>query len=237
MQTIMLCSCGVFSTAIRCSPTRPTCSAIVATALLASSSSDCLKVRIAPRLGDDLRADMRADLGFIKLDDAIERGGFDISLVDQNGFERAHPEIHLGKIGALIVIVIMFSHKRNIAKETGGVQSKYYLCICPHPRPLPSEWARVSESDARCESESTTFVSYPSSLARLCGRGRRVRESLNEVVDCWRQTKSCGCANCHLLVKHTSPIHHNRLPGHEVAVGGAEKHQRAHQIVRRLQAA
>ena len=79
------------------------------------------KGRIAPRLGDHLRADMRADFGFIKLDDAIERGGFDISLLDQNRFERAHPQLHLGKIGALIVIVIMFSHRRNIANETGGV--------------------------------------------------------------------------------------------------------------------
>ena len=64
---------------------------------------------------------MRADFGFIKLDDAIERGAFDISLLDQYRFERAHPQLHLGKIGALIVIVIMFSHRRNIANETGGV--------------------------------------------------------------------------------------------------------------------
>ena len=64
---------------------------------------------------------MRADFSFIKLDDAIERGGFDISLLDQYRFERAHPQLHLGKIGALIMIVIMFSHRRNIANETGGV--------------------------------------------------------------------------------------------------------------------
>ena len=65
---------------------------------------------------------MRTDFGFIKLDDAIERGGFDIPLLDQNRLERTHPKIHLGKIGALIMIVIMFSHRRNIANETGGVQ-------------------------------------------------------------------------------------------------------------------
>jgi len=41
------------------------------------------KPRIAPRLGNYLRADMRADLGFIKLDDAIERGALDIPLVDE----------------------------------------------------------------------------------------------------------------------------------------------------------
>jgi hypothetical protein len=34
---------------------------------------------------------MRADLGFIKLDDAVERGSFDIALLDENRFERPHP--------------------------------------------------------------------------------------------------------------------------------------------------
>ena len=67
---------------------------------------------------------MRADFGFVKLDDAIERRGFDIALVDQDRFERAHPQLHLGKIGTLIVIVIMFSHRRNIANESRRVHQK-----------------------------------------------------------------------------------------------------------------
>ena len=67
---------------------------------------------------------MRADFSFIKLDDTIECGGFDISLVDQYRFERAHPQLHLGKVGALIVIVIMCSHGGNIQNETGGVHPK-----------------------------------------------------------------------------------------------------------------
>ena len=66
-----------------------------------------LKNWIAPCLGDHLRADMRADLGFVKLDDAIEGGGFDIALVDENRLQRAHPEIHLGQSRAFVVIVIM----------------------------------------------------------------------------------------------------------------------------------
>ena len=79
---------------------------------------------ISSRLGDNLRADMRADFSFITLYDAIERGGFDISLVDQYRFKRAHPQLHLGKVGALIMIVIMCSHSRNIQNETGGVHRK-----------------------------------------------------------------------------------------------------------------
>jgi hypothetical protein len=34
-------------------------------------------------------------------------------LLDQNCLDRAHPQLHLGKIGALIMIVIMCSHRRN----------------------------------------------------------------------------------------------------------------------------
>ena len=56
---------------------------------------------------------MRTDFGFIKLDDAIKRGGFDIPLLDQNRLDRAHPQLHLGEIGALIMIVIMCIHRQN----------------------------------------------------------------------------------------------------------------------------
>ena len=53
-----------------------------------------------------------------------ERGAFDIPLLDENGFERAHPQFHVRKMGTLIVIVIMFSHRRNIANRTAGVHLK-----------------------------------------------------------------------------------------------------------------
>ena len=36
-------------------------------------------------------------------------------------------------------------------------------------------------------------------------------------------------------MKDASPVHDNRLPSHKVAVGRAEKNQRAHEIIRRLQ--
>src|SRR4030095_14344643 len=69
---------------------------------------------------------------FISVDDGMERGRFDISLVDQYRFERAHPQLHLGKVGALIMIVIMCSHRRNIPNKPGAVPQK------TEPRPPTS---------------------------------------------------------------------------------------------------
>src|SRR5499426_560588 len=56
---------------------------------------------------------MRADFSFVQLDDAIERGGFDKALLDQNRLDRTHPQLHLRKMGALIIIVIVCSHRRD----------------------------------------------------------------------------------------------------------------------------
>jgi hypothetical protein len=51
---------------------------------------------IDPGACDDAGADMRADPCFDILDDLVERGRIDISLLGQDGFERAHPQLHLG---------------------------------------------------------------------------------------------------------------------------------------------
>ena len=64
-----------------------------------------LERRIAPGLGDDARADMRADPGLVRLDDAVERRRIDIALLDQNGFERPHAQLHLGQCRSIVVIV------------------------------------------------------------------------------------------------------------------------------------
>src|SRR5262245_53751598 len=71
------------------------------------------KRRIAPGLSDHLRADVRADFSFVQLDDAIERGGFDIPLLDQNRLDRTHAQLHLGKMGAFIMVMVMCSHWRD----------------------------------------------------------------------------------------------------------------------------
>src|SRR4029434_4394061 len=72
------------------------CAEVIADALGAGQGRDgpgavreqrLLEGGIAPRLGDDARADMRADAGLVGLDDAVERRALDIALLDQDGFE------------------------------------------------------------------------------------------------------------------------------------------------------
>ena len=70
----------------------------MATALVASSSSACLKSGSAQALGDDPRAVVRADLGLVGLDDGVERGRVDVALLGQNRFERAHAQLGLGQV-------------------------------------------------------------------------------------------------------------------------------------------
>jgi hypothetical protein len=43
---------------------------------------------------------MWTDLRFIKLDDAVKRGGFYIPLLEQNRLDRTYPQFYLGKMGA-----------------------------------------------------------------------------------------------------------------------------------------
>ena len=60
---------------------------------------------IGPGLGDNLRAVVRPDLGFIGLDDGIERGRIDIALFGQDGFERAHAQFGLGQFRMIVVVM------------------------------------------------------------------------------------------------------------------------------------
>ena len=66
-----------------------------------------LEVGIGPGLGDDARAVVRADLGLVGLDDEIERLGVDVALLGQDGFERAHPQLHLAELGAVVVVIVV----------------------------------------------------------------------------------------------------------------------------------
>ncbi len=50
---------------------------------------------------------MRADLGFVGLDNAIERGGLDITLLNQDRLERTHPKLYVGQLRPMFVIVIV----------------------------------------------------------------------------------------------------------------------------------
>ena len=106
MQTIMLCCFGVFSTAMRWSPTR-LMQAERSHRLAAVLEQRALERRIAPGLGDDAGAVVRADLGLVGLDDDVERGRVDIALLGQHGLERAHAQLHLGQLRAVLVMIVM----------------------------------------------------------------------------------------------------------------------------------
>jgi hypothetical protein len=66
---------------------------------------------IGPRLGDDPRADVRTDLHLVQLDDAIERRGLDVTLLDKNRFQRADAQVHFGKLRPFVMIVIVRGHE------------------------------------------------------------------------------------------------------------------------------
>ena len=63
--------------------------------------------RIAPGLGDDAGADMRADFGLVGLDQRVDGGGIEIALLGQHGFERADAQLHLGQFGAVVVRAVV----------------------------------------------------------------------------------------------------------------------------------
>ncbi len=108
MQTTMLCRCGVFSSAIKCAappgtPERGKGLGRVGEKLAA-------EIRIDPGPGDGPRAAMRADLVLIGLDNGVERGRIDIAFLDQDGFQRAHAQLHFRQFGAMPVVVFVVAH-------------------------------------------------------------------------------------------------------------------------------
>ena len=106
MQTIMLWRFGVFSTATRWSPTR-LMRPIEPTALVASASSAFLNSGSAQALATTTGAVVRADPGLIGLDDGVERRGIDVALLGQHGFQRAHAQLRLGQLRAVLVVMVM----------------------------------------------------------------------------------------------------------------------------------
>ena len=66
-----------------------------------------LERRIGPGLGDDARAVVGADPGLERLDDLIEGGRINIALLCQYGLECAHPQLHLGEFGTMLMMVVV----------------------------------------------------------------------------------------------------------------------------------
>ena len=88
---------------------------------------------IGPRLGDHLGAVMRADPGFIGLDDGIQRRRINVPLLGQDRLQRAHAQFRLRQFGMVVivvmvvVIVIMFAHGQQDSRKIPAM-SRQGLC-------------------------------------------------------------------------------------------------------------
>ena len=121
MHTTTLCRSGVFSTATRWSPTRLTWLER-ADRLGGVREQRLLEARIAPGLRHHALADVRPDLRLVGLDDQIERGGIDVALLGQDRLERAHAQLQLGELGAVVVasvavILVVLGDGVNVAER------------------------------------------------------------------------------------------------------------------------
>src|SRR5262249_51722471 len=62
-------------------------------------------------LRDDAGPHVRAGLRLVVLDDEVEHGRIDVALLGQDRLEGAHPELRLGELGAvLMVVVVVWAH-------------------------------------------------------------------------------------------------------------------------------
>src|SRR5207247_2107958 len=50
---------------------------------------------------------VRPDLGLVGLDDCIERRGLDVAFLGQDGLQRAHAQLHLGELRAVLVVMVV----------------------------------------------------------------------------------------------------------------------------------
>ena len=82
-----------------------------------------LELGIGPRLGDDARAAMRANLGLVGLDQGVERDRIDIALLGQDCFKRAHAQLRLGQFGAVVMIVVVVGHGDILATNRRGPEA------------------------------------------------------------------------------------------------------------------
>src|SRR5262249_47768590 len=66
-----------------------------------------LQLRIGPGLGDDARAVARRHSGLLGLDDDVERGRSDVALLGEHRLQRAHAQLRLRALRAVLVVVIV----------------------------------------------------------------------------------------------------------------------------------
>ena len=58
-------------------------------------------------LADDTGATVWTDLGFVSIDHGVECGRIDVALLGQDGFERAHPQLQVRELRAVLMVMVM----------------------------------------------------------------------------------------------------------------------------------
>ncbi len=143
------------------------------------------EIGIDPGLGDGAGAAMRADLVLIGLDNGVERGRIDIAFFDQDGFQRAHPQLHFRQLGTVPVVVLVVAHSVIAAAIIGlyqppGSASRRRAHWLPE---VPARMAlrHVTLDDKYDLTQSRVFVTGFQALVRLClmQRERDRRSGLN----------------------------------------------------------
>ncbi len=87
---------------------------------------------IRPRLRDDPRTVVRADLRLVGLDERIEGRWIDVALLDQDGLERPDPPLGVGQMGAVILVDVRhrISMTRGLAScELALTQREFDLLL------------------------------------------------------------------------------------------------------------
>ena len=72
-----------------------------------------VKLRVEPCSGDDVRAVAGADAGFVGLDQCIQCGGIDVTLVDEHTFQGPHAQVHLtdlAVVGRIVAVSVTARH-------------------------------------------------------------------------------------------------------------------------------
>ena len=90
---------------------------------------------IGPRLGDDPRAVVRADLGLVGLHDGVERGRLDIALFGQNRLQRANAQLRLGQFRMIVVVMIVIVCRSWCKRLERNIPCYVEACVRPLTSP------------------------------------------------------------------------------------------------------
>ena len=77
--------------------------------------------RIDPGPRHHTRAIARADAGLVGVDQRIERGGVDVTLLREHAFEGAHAQVHLAEFAVfMVMVVVIVRHAPDVSPSASG---------------------------------------------------------------------------------------------------------------------